>query len=605
MISKRTWGLLALVTLDLAAAEVPRPPVIEAAKGQWNTEELFRVPRSFPCPQPLKHLESDYWGGSVRGVLLESLPFRGRPTRVFAWYGIPGRATRENPVPAMVLVHGASGTARNDWVTAWTKRGYAAIAMDTSGYLPIMDQNSTDRYQPWTRNPDGGPQGWDDFKQIDRPLTDQWTSHAVAAVIKSHSFLRAQRGVDPSRIGLTGISWGGYLNCIVSGLDHRFRFAAPVYGCGFFAEGSHWQDGLLAMGEQGKRWEELWDGGRYTSFARVPMLFCTGTNDHYYHLPCWQKTYRSVRRPVTLSLKIGMPHEGFPVGDPPEIAAFANHHFKGEAPLARILKQGKEDRQTWVEYQCTVPVTKAELCYTRDMSPSWNERKWESLPATLNFDAKRAEAALPQGVFAYYFNLVDERDLIVSSEHQDLSKEIVSSERRDLFKKTLFRDDFNTGRADAWALEDGWAVKRDGDNFVLSGSGNTMIRLKAGGNWTDYGLRLRLKILRNGVNLWCRSSDAGGYAISFGVPGVTLGKQDRRAGVFHTLANQAGRCELGKWHDVEIRVVGANIKCYLDGNLRLDHTDESPLKQGTIALQTPFKDCHVQIDDVEVFGKTR
>lgn len=165
---------------------------------------------------------------------------------------------------------------------------------------------------------------------------------------------------------------------------------------------------------------------------------------------------------------------------------------------------------------------------------------------------------------------------------------------------TLFRDTFNAGKADNWTMQDGWAVERDEGNFVLSGSGNTMVQLKTGGHWGDYSLRLRMRILRRGVNLWFRWSAAGAYVVSIGEEGVTSGKQAPLGKAFYDLANQSGRCELGAWHDVEIRVVGDNFKYYLDGDLRLDHTDDRPLKRGTIALQTPFDDCQVHIDDVVV-----
>ena len=68
---------------------------------------------------------------------------------------------------------------------------------------------------------------------IDEPVGDQWPFHAVAAALRAHSLLAADPAVDAARIGLTGISWGGYLTCLVSGVDERYRFACPVYGCGF------------------------------------------------------------------------------------------------------------------------------------------------------------------------------------------------------------------------------------------------------------------------------------------------------------------------------------------------------------------------------------
>jgi hypothetical protein len=98
---------------------------------------------------------------------------------------------------------------------------------------------------------------------VDEPVEDQWPYHAVAGALRAHSLLAAHPSVDASKIGLTGISWGGYLTCVVrhatahpartrvhcqlvraqvSGVDERYRFAAPVYGCGFLHENSVWSN---------------------------------------------------------------------------------------------------------------------------------------------------------------------------------------------------------------------------------------------------------------------------------------------------------------------------------------------------------------------------
>ena len=73
--------------------------------------------------------------GGVRAIWLEGAAYRGRPTRVFAWLGVPAGA-QPRSLPGMVLVHGGGGTAFATWVHRWVKRGYAAIAIDTCGNLP-------------------------------------------------------------------------------------------------------------------------------------------------------------------------------------------------------------------------------------------------------------------------------------------------------------------------------------------------------------------------------------------------------------------------------------------------------------------------------------
>ncbi len=136
----------------------------------------------------------------------------------------------------MVLVHGGGGKAFRDWAELWAKRGYVALAMDTAGCGPDGPLA------------DGGPDQTDATKFrdfTDTEISDMWTYHAVAAVIRGHSLLAALPEVDRSRIGVVGLSWGGYLTCIVAGLDDRLKVAVPVYACGFLGEDSFWKSTAL------------------------------------------------------------------------------------------------------------------------------------------------------------------------------------------------------------------------------------------------------------------------------------------------------------------------------------------------------------------------
>jgi cephalosporin-C deacetylase-like acetyl esterase len=51
--------------------------------------------------------------------------------------------------------------------------------------------------------------------------------------------------VDRNKVAVTGISWGGYLTCIIAGLDDRLKAAVPVYGCGYLHENSVWKENRL------------------------------------------------------------------------------------------------------------------------------------------------------------------------------------------------------------------------------------------------------------------------------------------------------------------------------------------------------------------------
>ena len=219
----RSLAVLLLCTLAVLSARGAESRLT----GPWDMAALKQVPAAT-------------WGekvGLVQEVYYEGEPLGGKPTRVFAYYGRPEKG--DGPFPAMVLVHGGGGTAFSEWATLWAQRGYAAMAMDLAGCGPGRK-----------RLVDGGPdQGHD--QKFARFTDDQaaqiWTYHAVAAVVRGHSLLASRPEVDPHRIGITGISWGGYLTCIVTGLDDRLKVSVPVYGCGFLNENSAWLEiGRLA-----------------------------------------------------------------------------------------------------------------------------------------------------------------------------------------------------------------------------------------------------------------------------------------------------------------------------------------------------------------------
>ncbi len=397
----------------------------------WNLSELSKPPRTYPAPglHPMgpeaqfyervlntPELRAfDAGNNRVKCVFFEGLPFQGKHTRVFAYYGLPD-LPKGQKAPGIVLVHGGGGTAFESWVRLWNARGYAAIAMDTCGCIPVGE------YSKWNRHQNGGPPGWGGFNQIDSPIQDQWPYHAVADVILAHSLLRAMPEVDPERTGITGISWGGYLTCIASAVDTRFRFAAPVYGCGFLGDNSAWLDMFARMGKQrAEKWLELWDPSRFLRRSSVPMIWVTGTNDFAYPMDSLQKSYRLPKGPRTLCIRVRMPHGHGGIGETaPEIRAFADSHCLGVAPMVRIVRQGRSGFKAWVRTDGKRKIARAELNYTCD-NGSWYEREWKTVQAESGPDGQ-VSARLPEGTTVYYFNLIDEDGLIVSSEHVEISQ---------------------------------------------------------------------------------------------------------------------------------------------------------------------------------------
>lgn len=259
---------LTLATVAVADDSIVRSPLLPATTP-WNLAELSNPPEF-----AWQDIES-----SVRSLSYAGESYQGKPTRVFAYYASPGTLQAnillDRDLPAVVLVHGGGGTAFREWAELWAKRGYAAIAMDLAGYRPHEGVNQHQR-ENRTRLAEGGPDQGDDekFGSIDKEAEQQWPYHAVANVIRAHSLIRSFASVDADRTAVTGISWGGYLTCIVAGVDNRFKAAVPVYGCGFLHENSAWLDRLGRMSpEQRDRWVKLWDPSQYLPAVSMPILF--------------------------------------------------------------------------------------------------------------------------------------------------------------------------------------------------------------------------------------------------------------------------------------------------------------------------------------------
>ncbi|MFD0713334.1 alpha/beta hydrolase family protein [Paenibacillus sp. GCM10027626] len=390
----------------------------------WENELLSEVPHFEYAPEYNE-------GTDLQALFYEGPLYWGKATKVFAYIGLPKRlAETGEKVPAVVLVHGGAGTAYADWVRVWNARGYAAIAMDLEGHLPQWDEGARSfRPHEWA-----GPANQAVWKDIEAPVKEQWTYHAVAAVIRGHSLLRSLPEIDAERIGIVGVSWGAVLSEIVSGIDERFKFAVPVYGSGFVHESeSYFGDAYRSWApETQAAFMSLWEPSTYLKEARIPMLWVNGDNDGHFPLTVFTKSYRVVEKQSILSIHPGMPHNQEAAMEPPEIYAFADHIIRGEPPLARVVRHETdlENRRVIVEAESDVPITAAELYFMLNisdrLSPVWSKEVIQ-LPEQDQDQEPRyklsLETALPDKAKAYYINLIDERGYIVSTGLTDAVQE--------------------------------------------------------------------------------------------------------------------------------------------------------------------------------------
>ncbi len=222
----------------------------------------------------------------AQSYFLQSVDFDSKATHVFAFVGIPEGATKDNPVPGVVLVHGGGGTAFPDWVKMWNDKGYAAIAIDTEGRIPSADaslNNSNNVSFESTKH--HGPSNTS-YQDGDKPADQQYLYHAIASAIVANSFLASFEQVDENKIGLTGISWGGVIATNVAAYDDRFAFAVPVYG----AVAMTGTTGLFGtLYNNYPRCSLLWDNVEMLKNCRTPMLFVNWEGDPFFSIDATKK----------------------------------------------------------------------------------------------------------------------------------------------------------------------------------------------------------------------------------------------------------------------------------------------------------------------------
>ena len=348
----------------------------------------------------------------VKAVFLAGPQYQGKETRVFAWYGMPETAASDVKVPGIVLVHGGLGTAFAEWVKRWNDRGFAAIAIDMFGGLPAKDGSYCTKNPP-ERHEFSGPDPADNFKDVDSVPEEQWPYHAVAGIISAASYLASLPNVDSGKIGLTGISWGGYAAALAAGYDARFRFVMPVYGCGGFETLKLVPP--TASAKKVRKFASLWDPENTLADAKMPILWVNGANDFAFDVFNWNQSASLPPRSYR-ALRPTMPHGQHEGEVPPELESFAKNVLAGkEFPGFTKVKYNEDTLQLGAKWHSDVKIAKAEIIWTR-ASGCWNDCLFRAFPAKINRENDTVVGDLPDDWTAAYLSLTDEAGLVYTSE---------------------------------------------------------------------------------------------------------------------------------------------------------------------------------------------
>ena len=339
--------------------------------------------------------------GEIHGILYTGMDYKGMPTQVFAYLGIPEGVTAQNPAPAMVLVHGGGGRAYLDWVEEWVDKGYVALS-----YYFMESQASTDNTLPsgnviyYERGPRRGG-SIDDNTYASIPQDEQWMYHATADASLAYTLLDSLPQVKDGQIGISGISWGAVVTASTIGRDTRFKLAMPVYGAGYLDEN---QGNIHPVSK--------WDGRH--NFDKVKAsgmktLWINSPTDYYFDVTTTSKSAVACGGDALIIYMFGHsePLGSGVEGDLKEVFSYADSVFRGGAELPKLSAPKKTGSKVTLTATSDVGIKNATLYYTTSgiVYDGTCNSLWLSGSTEINGD--KITATLPNGTKGYYIQVTD------------------------------------------------------------------------------------------------------------------------------------------------------------------------------------------------------
>ena len=413
---RTTWLTLLAVTAAMQAEE-PDPflPYLDGVAPPI----LREVPVDLPVPA---------------GVQARRVVFQSRDGSEIA--AVIAAPTAPGTYPGILVLHGGGGLAEGAKAVAWADRGYIAVAPDLPGIAqPEKLTDTVGRWNGWKY----GEHRW----TAEPDATASVIFDAVVAGLKALDLLRAQPGVDGARIGVVGISWGGYMTTMLCGLvGPRVRAAFSVFGSGFYELTSNTGNLAKMTPPERLRWLAHLDAGRRAPHITAAYFVAGATNDFFFYPAAVQATLDAIpgeRNRVwapnadhTMTVPGGMavgpatPHTPTafqPVATPQgtgtwmamEVPWFAYHLQGHGAPFPTVrVEPGADPRQVVLRTTAPEPLTGVTVVW----APAHHDvktRVWTSIPATAD-GPDRYRAELPPEAVTWFATASDTRPVSVSTD---------------------------------------------------------------------------------------------------------------------------------------------------------------------------------------------
>jgi len=394
------------------------------------TQAMNATPQFEYCPE---YNPVDF--PNIKAIWFTGANFGTKSTKVFAYIGVPTSARVNSRVPAVVLQHGGGGYAYPTWIKIWNDLGYAAIAVSNTGYYPSQEgitdfydnsnwKNSLSASQRLADSRVLAPNN-DGMSTSESDLNRQWMYHAVIQTVIANNILRMDERIDNTKIGLTGISWGGVIASVAIGYDTRFAFAVPVYGSGYLYESLAWmKKNFNTAGTKA-----LWDPSITLKNTKMPVLWVGWTNDSCFSINSQDKSFADTSNGV-LSMQMDMLHGHVQGWYPPEIYRFADSVIKNAQPLTTCRTQPSASRN--ISFTINKPTDTTEITakvYFIKEKMTYSTTGWQKIADNETMDQVWSSencmvnnvtitATLPSDAYSFYVEItttVSGKDYVTTS----------------------------------------------------------------------------------------------------------------------------------------------------------------------------------------------
>ena len=311
---------------------------------------------------------------------------KNKENQVFAFISYPTTPMPSQGYPAVLLIHGGGGQAYYEITRIWSDKGFVVIAPDFNA----MRANSMNERQ--VPNPKGGVNGYGSYRDLCEE--DTWAYFSVLSAMRAIDVLCSQEVVDKNNVFSCGLSWGGFLQLLLSAVDKRIKAASIIYSSAYVYD-SEWGknnfEGFNFSEENKILWQNNIDPKNYLSEITHPIFFTAGTNDQAFKMKNRQKTADGISATAYYGLRLLYAHSNFDGFEQPETIEFFKKMAKNEIPH-QVSVEINDRKLTLKDKEKDAQVA---LCFTEEDLESIDVQQWQE-------QSFETEITIPENATAFF-----------------------------------------------------------------------------------------------------------------------------------------------------------------------------------------------------------